>query len=277
MKRSIIYLAAAALVATSCSQNDEPEVTGYGTISLALTANKEIQVSTKAAEAIPEEELKAYRITVKQDTRTLLDGIKYELMGETEFVYPAGDNYTVYAESNTVTDAYSTADAEGQKWGEARYGGTSALFSIATGVESQVAVNCSMLNAKVTVNYAGNFTAVFENYQVEVYSDADESRKLKFGTTANETAPVAYFEGNGTQTLHYTVKGDFKSAGAGSSTTPKEFTGTLNAKLDKAKWYKLNVTTTNGDISLSFTVDKAVTEVPEDITVNPYQDTNTNE
>ena len=49
----------------------------------------------------------------------------------------------------------------------------------------------------------------------------------------------------------------------------KTYTGEL--AIAKAKHYKLNVSSTsNGQITLSITIDNKVTEESQDVTVNPY-------
>lgn len=264
MKRSIFLSTLFAIALSGCEQNEEA-VSGYGNISLSLNAEKEISVAaaTRVPEMIPAEELDEYLISVKQGGNVKLDNIKYSAMQTTDFIYPVANGYTVSALSATA----EAANAANDQWGMARYGGESTPFAIELGKTTAVAVACSMLNNKVNVAYAPTFTAVFvpESYSVEIWDAGNETRRLTFDHNATHLTRSAYFE-EGT-TLNYQVKGMFKQAGG--SAVEKTFNGTV-AAAGRAKWYKLTITTTNGAIGLTFTIDKAVEEVNQDIEVNPY-------
>lgn len=259
--KQYLSLLLAAMLMTACSNDNEPGIIEYGTISLALSADKEVSVTTRADAATPTE-LANYLITIKQGAETKLEPTKYsDKFGEgSTMTYETGTGYTLTAESCTEALAESAND----NWGTARFADTSDAFSITSGNATPVALVCSMQNARVSVNYNETFKSVFTDYTVEVHETSASSRTLTFQSDATTSGPYAYFNIDANPQLTYVIKGKFNG-----SEVRELKTGTciLAAK----QWSKLNISAdSNGQISLSITIDTAVTEIDEEINVNPY-------
>lgn len=257
MNKYILSLVCLALL-NACSNDDE--AIGYGNIRFSFNTDKAISVATtRAAEAVPEEELANYLISVKRNGKTLLEETKYGDLENTDYIYPAGDNYVAYATSCTETESLTANEG----FGQARYGGESTSYSITTGQTTDVNITCTMLNAKVNVEYANDFKALFSNYSLQVWSTGNPSRIVIFDSNATFDTQSAYFSASGTEDLAFKLTATYLE-------DEKELYGTINSKLSPKKWYKLTICTSNGNISLDITVDKEVEDTKEDIKVNPY-------
>ena len=148
-------------------------------------------------------------------------------------------------------------------WGQLRIAGESASFSVVANTATPVAFTCSVKNAIVGVDYQESFKSAFTNFSVEVNESSDAARKLVYPGTATFDSHKGYFNIDSNPQISYVVKGTI----GGSA---KTYDGTL--AIEAAKYYRLKVSaTTNGEISLSITIDETITEESKDVTVDPYQ------
>ena len=141
----------------------------------------------------------------------------------------AGNGYTIMAENCTTEEAITVYDG----WGQRRYAGLSAYFSIRPGKTTAVNVGCSVANSGVSVVFDETVAQYFTtSYSVTII---DGDRTLVFdsqtaGTKVGEVVTegkIAYFNlnENGEHSVRYIINA------VGPKTITKE--GTLN--LSKAK------------------------------------------
>ena len=259
----LLVLAGIAMMVAACTGNDEA-VQEYGQINLTLENSivPDIEVNTRAANDLTEEEAKNYNIQVFQNGTTKLESTNYMTFKNTTFIFPVGEGYTVTAESCTEESAKTANDGTGC----VRYFGTSAAFAINTNAVSNATVTCGMANAKISIVYDEIFTQVFTGYTVTVYTEADPTRRIVFdenGKCIDGAYDTVFFNiDSDNQNLKCEVTGTYKG---------NVRTGTQTIALEAAKWYKINVkTSASGQIGLGIAMDDTVTETPEDVEVNPY-------
>lgn len=263
--KKLITLVSIALMAAACTNNDAP-TQEYGQINLALanSANPEIDVNTRTVTDLTEADAANYNIAVYQTGKTMLEPTNYITFKNTTTIFPVGSNYTVTAESCTEDDAKTANNNTGQ----ARYFGTSDVFEINTNQVSDVTVTCSMANAKVSITYDEVFAKVFSGYTVAIYTEADESRKVTFDSNAKiqygeSIYDAAFFNvDSNNKNLKCTVTGSYKG---------NVRTATQTITLEAAKHYKINIkTSASGQIGVALKVDDTVTDVDQNVEVNPY-------
>lgn len=98
--KKLLALAGIALIATACTNNDEP-VQECGQINLTLenSTAPEIEVSTRTVTDLTETDAKDYNIQVLQNGNVKLESTNFLTFKNTTFIFPIGSGYTVTAES----------------------------------------------------------------------------------------------------------------------------------------------------------------------------------
>ena len=264
MRTNLFYAMSIATVLTACSNHDEPQAPEYGTIDLSV--NKEVSVATRSAVSATSDDLKDYLLSIRNASgATVQEPIKYSDKVSTEgtLTFSTGTGYTLTLESCTEANA----ELANNNWGQQRIAGTSAPFTVNTGQTTPVTVNCTVQTAKVSVAYDASFQSVFREYSVEIQETSHTERTLTYTpeATHEHASQQGFFNIDTDPQLRYTVKGKFNGSDIKTLTT-----GTFTP--EKAKWHKLTFKAAdNGQISLTVTIDDAVTDAPQEIPVNPYQ------
>lgn len=264
MRTNLFYAMSIAAMLTACSNNDDPKAPEYGTIDLSVS--KEVSVVTRASHNATQKELANYLLSIKNASgATVQTPVLYseKVAADGTMTFNTGTDYTLTLESCTE----ETAESANTNWGQQRIAGTSSAFNVTTGQTTPVTVNCTVQTAKVSVAYDSGFQSVFTGYTVEIQETSNTGRTLIYTSEATHehATQLGYFNIDATPELSYTVKGRFNGSDIKTLTT-----GTFTP--EKAKWHKLTFKAAdNGQISLTVTIDDAVTDAPQEIPVNPYQ------
>lgn len=167
------------------SELDGPQANLQGSFSLGLFADSlAVEVETRAGRDLTAAERTAFTVTLEQDDETIWNDLRFSDITLADRTQPVGTGYVVSAHSCTVTEA-ETANGG---WGQRRYWGQSAAFSIAKDQNTEVSVECHMANAGLCVVFDDSFTSYFtQGYSVTT----DDSRILRFDETT--TGRVAYY------------------------------------------------------------------------------------
>lgn len=228
MRKSALYILAILLTASACNK---AVVTPQqmGVVTLALASDAEAVVDTKA-DAI---DYDSFLIDIEGTT---LIGNSYSQpdlrYGDmpASMLIPFG-NYTFTAESCTPAAA-----EEGL--GRVRYEGATSDVDILTEEPVAIEIECSMANAKVTLEFDESFLEDFENPWAELVAG---SRTLKLNDAEEAASSVMYFNiSEDAPALEYTVHGDING---------RHLTYTNAVQLSAAKWIKIVVRSNhNGQI-----------------------------
>ena len=193
-----IMIAAAVLAAlTACNKTlIEGPVSDseYGYINFGLSSDMEI-VDTKAAITV-EKNNSTYNVYLKKDGAYQWPNNykEYSEITETDLKVTAGA-YVIEAENYTEAEAESANGG----YGDVRVKGTSGDITVTAGATTQkVTVNCTPVNAKVTVGFADGFTTTFTSATVKLI---DGSRNL---TMSNLATVQSSGEGNSVTYTHTT-------------------------------------------------------------------------
>lgn len=199
MKKTVILIAAAAMLCACTKENPKAPVTqaeGYGYISVGVDTDE----TTKADVAVGD--LANWFVTVTPQSGTAWSG-KANNVGNQKF---AAGKYTVEVKNH---ENLSTAIGENTEWGDAYYEGSNTSVSVTAGQTTPATVSCGKAkNARFSVNFEDSFTTVVkEDYKVEV----SDPKTLTFNATYNNAKSTwAYFTESATvtYTLTYTLRKD---------------------------------------------------------------------
>lgn len=264
MKKRYLFAAMSMMMLAACSNNDEPQVEEYGTISLGM--NTDISVSTRAVSTLTPGQLANYQITINQsgESTAIKEGTYASLFntGHT-MTLKKGTGYTLTAASCTDTDAESANGNLGQM----QFKGISSSFDVNANQTTDVTVACTVANATLSVMWDSSITgqsSVFTNLKAEIYENSNDSRKFTFTNDAN-TNPQPWFNIDNDPKLNGTISYNFNG-----TAKSYDFSG---IKLAAAKHVKLTISASanNGQISVTITVDDTVTDDNQSIITNPYE------
>lgn len=257
MKKIIIFAAALAAM-TACNKSvfeTAAPSEGFGYINLGISADAEMVV-TKTPTTPSTTALANYTVTLKQG-ETEKWKKKYSKIVPADWKVAAG-NYIVEVENLTVTEAYDNTDSSNPN-GKLRLKGSQSV-EVKAGQKAPCTVNCTAANSKVTFTTDNNFGNVFtiSATTLEVKM-GDRTVSYESLGTDHANATPAYFEaGDVTWTLSTKV-----------GETTKTYTPKTPLKLVAGQWTKVTFSssTTDGQITLTITVDETMTivEVPEKI------------
>lgn len=260
MKKIIIFAAALAAM-TACNKSvfeTAAPSEGFGYINLGISADAEMVV-TKAERTPSADELANYTVTLIKQGETSPGQIwtkKYSTIQENDWRVTAG-TYTVKVENFTVTEAYANTDSSNPN-GKLRLAGSSPSVTVKAGQKTPCPVKCTAANSKVTFTTDTNFGDVFTLSETSlIVTKGDRTVRYASLGTDHANATPAYFEaGSVTWTLSTKV-----------GETDKTYSKTLT--LVAGQWSKVTFSssTTDGQITLTITIDEAMTtvEVPESI------------
>lgn len=232
-----------------------------GEVQVALSAETETRASTST---ISPEEANLFLITAYKGGEWMRGPVT---LGSMDKRFPAGGGYTLTAESCTESDA----ETGNSGWGQKRFTGASAEFSVVKGGTTKVTIPMSVANGAMCV--------VASNALKEFYTKActvqltEAGRGLTWtygnmGTVVDEATgeaadgQIAYFNipESGTRTLHYTV------------TAENEYKSTVSEgdlTLEVAKMKRLTLTYSPSFFTLQITVDDEALFLDSDIIIEP--------
>lgn len=150
MKKTFLYMIAAALTAVSCNEIRIEEPVKYGTLSISLAGEPSVDVVTKTDGALSSEQAAGYNIAVYNNagcTGSPVFGPKeYSSLGSEPIVLAEG-NYYVWAESCLPSDAEKDN-------GCVRLEGKSeTAVQVKAGLAADASVTCYVANAKISVTF----------------------------------------------------------------------------------------------------------------------------
>lgn len=268
--KKIMIIAAALAAMTACNKSVLETATpseGFGYINLGISADAEMVVTKAESAALTAEQLANYTVTLKQGETQKWSKKYSEINSETDWKVTAGE-YTVVVENLTTTAAYDNSSNDNAN-GKLRLAGSSSVTVVA-GKTATCSVKCTAANAKVTFITDDNFNTAFTNPSVSVSQSLGETtRTVSMGTPGSshteENLTAAFFEGGTAKwTLTATLKGE-----TGEKTYSKDIT------LTAGKWSQVtfSTTNTNGTISLTVTIDDAMTSESVSETIDPISTT----
>lgn len=242
MRKSAFYTALTLLLAAGCNKVVmEPQ--RMGSISLSLSSDEEVVVSTKADEVDCSDFLVDISGTTFLGQEFSSDRYVYGTM-PSEVVIPYG-HYHVSAQSCLEETA-----AEG--YGCVRYYGQSDQVEVMSEEVEGVTVRCAMVNGKVTLTFDESFLEDFS----DVTADVQVTRSVTMTSTQANAPAELYF--NVPQTgaqLIYTIHGTV----AKGTDSERELTYSNSASpmiLSPAKWAKITIKSNhNGLIGPGVVVD----------------------
>lgn len=216
-----------------------------GSFELTLTGERQ----TRATSTISKEQADNFLVTIYKGSdvyrqTALLKNINTRLS--------AGYGYTIHVESCDEATAESSNDG----WGEPRYVGASAPFSVKAGQTTHVSVNCTGANAGFDVVFDKTFSSYFTGgFQVSV---TEGNRSIVFdhysgglsdGDNISQISEVAYFNvgETGSRTITYHIH-----AVSPRKTLDRDVEITLN----KGRVSRATVSYEMSTFSLNITVDE---------------------
>ncbi len=267
--KKIMIAAAVLATMTACNKTliESPVADSeYGYISLGVTADTEMEVATKAGENTD-----SYLVTIKNSSSSAVnvgevtyENVSYSSIKDKTIKLPKG-TYTVEVQNFKSEDLYASPRADK---GAVRVEGT-APIELAAGETETVTVNCTPVNAKVSVAYdnADNkFTNVFGNPTIKIINSAkefimscghEESHAVYYNKTKDN---VSVKMGEETKTMSVAeLTWEMTATVSGAS---KKYTGTFNAPV--AYWTKLDFKAgDSGMITIIITTNETISEVYE--------------
>ena len=232
---------AALLIASACNKNVmEPQ--RMGAISLALSSDNEVVVSTKADGV----DHSGFLVDIYGTTFLGQDYASEQYIYSempAQVVIPYG-YYYVSAQSCTESSAQTGL---GQVW----YYGVSDRVDVLSQTPANASVSCKMINGKVTLTIDESFLEDFE----DVTADITATRTVSLTTEQTIVPTDVYFNTpvEGVQ-LTYTVYGTVKSTGVRVKYSNADSVNPLT--LHPAKWAKITIRSNhNGVIGPDVTVD----------------------
>lgn len=226
MKKTLTFIAAAAMLCACTKQNGSLAEVGYGYIDLGLSTDNE--VVTKAATTVGS--LTGWTIKV---------GDKDYTGADQKF---AAGTYTLSA-SNYADEAAAIAHED---WGDAFYSGSTPNVTVTAGNTTNATIACGTAkNARLAVEFA--LGSDFTDYKVTVSKEGVDAG-LVFNADNANTAK-AYFTA-GKENIAYSISYTYK----GVAKTPINKTVTLGGAATEKK---IRVASnTNGTITITVTRDE---------------------
>lgn len=246
--KKVIFIAASLLAIAACNKpvfNVQNEV-GYLNFNLAAD---DIIVTTKA----DVENLDDYTVHVGKNSYTYGTTIKNKVLEITP------DTYAVYAENMNPDQAHLGN-------GSLRLASAPQEVTVAAGQTAEVTLECTAVNAKITVTFGESFKAAFSSWNVTLGYENNETRnKIVTHETSAENAVFFY-------NIHKTIK----NLAFALSATPKhggtEKTKTTTLEIQAGHHYTVNYSAgTSGYVDITVSAnDQLLNGGTADVTVNPY-------
>ena len=260
MKNKLTYLLAiSGILMASCNETELPvNNTKQGTISIQVEKeNSMVILETKAITKPTEDELSSYKIkidTYKDDVLT------------------AEGNWENYIASKDINEGEYKVNATSKEinniptFNTPRYQGTSDFVNIIDGKLSTATIACTIANSRISVAFNENFGEAFKTYNIEILRKANAENKLVFDSkdiNHSTESRYGYFESE-----------ELIVNFIGTNNANEQITKTLKTFTPKSKeWHKFNISAvaTTGKINFDITIDDTVTEITENIEIDPFE------
>lgn len=208
-----------------------------GDFELTLTGETQTRATTTT---ISKEEADNFLITIYKGSDIVRNTAPLK---EINTKLSAGYGYKVKAESCSEQEAITVNDG----WGQRRYAGLSASFSIKAGQTTAVSVGCSVANAGLEVVFDESVPAYFTTSYDVTITEGDRTivfDKITAGTKVGgevNQGEIAYFnvDDDGKHTITYTI----------TAVGPKTLVKTGTMVLNKAKISRINLNYERSDFS----------------------------
>lgn len=261
MRKYLIIICSVLFAACTEMNLDFPEPGGQeemGSFELTLTGDRQTRATTTT---ISKEQADNFLVTVYKGSDVyratdLLKNINTKLS--------AGYGYVIKAESCSEATAESSSDG----WGERRYVGASAPFSVKAGQTTPVSVNCSVANAGIEVVFDKTVSSYFTGgFQVSI---TEGNRNIVFdrntgGLSADgnvtQISEVAYFnvDETGTREVTYHIHAE-----SPRKTLDRDVVITLT----KAKIYSLTINYEMSTFTFNVTVDEEEMQIDDNLYIS---------
>lgn len=257
MSNKILTAAGLLLVSVACStQADEP--LQYGRLSVALSGEPAVEVVSKTPETLEQTDPEAAGYMVRLYNSS--DEKLYEA-AFSEFQTQTLPLATYYVTAENCTEA---AAEEGT--GKMRlYGRSNDVTLSADNLEQTATANCTVSNAKVSVQFDASVQNRFSGLQVTLSGGTTRTAPITVAQTAAGVVTETWFNPS---ELTYTISGTFTGSGMNK---PVEITKSLTLEAKNNILLLVKVNLENGQLTPSVTIDvelDGVNEVPEEF--NPY-------
>lgn len=257
---NFLWAMLASICMTACMEPFEAqqgeEMADYGEMKVSFGVK-----ARSTTTVISPEEAQNFLITVSQGGEVVRGP---QTLGTMNMRFPAGQGYSVYAESCMPADAESSNNG----WGQKRFVGSSEEFGINKGETTTVKVGMSVDNAAMCVVINPSLANYFKQSCTVTLSNADRglqwnynnAGKVEEGVTTD--GQIAYFnvDESNERVVNYTIE-----AVSDNNTIRKEGTITLS----RAKMSRLNLAYDSGFFTLTINVDEADLYDDKDLTTGP--------
>ena len=263
MKKAFLYMM--AIVTASCNDVRIEAPEDYGELSVVLAGEPVVDVVSKASSELTADQAKDYYIAVYSDPECTGDPV----VGKTKYselsnpiLIPAG-TYYVWAES------CETGIAENEN-GCMRLAGTSEAVVVRAGFSESAIVDCSVVNAKVSVAFDSSVAGKFKDNALTVtLKRTDPSRTLD--AQYSEGGKEFWF--NAGSLVKYEISG-ISALTKETVTATGTITGTgEGGKLAAKDNIQLNIkaVSSNGILTLESSVDTDIEKGNIIGSFNPYE------
>lgn len=253
MKKLIIFSAAlAALVSCNKSIIEMPVASDEKGYIVLDVATSDVMVETKALTA--NASLDEYNITLINNETSATWTKEYgEAVADASLWKVDPGTYTIKVENKSEKEVYPNNSSAG----DIRiYGETNV--EVTAGKSSGCTVNCKPVNGKISFDGTANFLRIFTDPTVTV---TDNTRTASLGTVSNTFGDAAFFN---PCTVTWTLRAKVESV-------EKTYTGDVT--ITAAHWSKVtfDVSSTNGVINVTISVNDTMTESDVDAPVDPLK------
>lgn len=241
MRKSALYIIVTLLVAVSCNkQVMEPQ--RMGSISLSLSSDREVTVTTKA-DAV---DCSGFLVDIYGTTFL---GQEYS----SDYVYSEMPDQVVIPYGYYNVSAQNCPESEaGSGFGCVHYQGVSDQVDILSQTPENVTVTCRMVNGKVTVTFDDGFLEDFSDVSVDLACTRDVTMSSE---QANAPTDVYFNVPESGVGLVYTIYGTV-AKGTESERKLKYTNSSSPLTLAPAKWAKITIKSNhNGLIGPGINVD----------------------
>ncbi|MGM9786064.1 MAG: DUF4493 domain-containing protein [Candidatus Cryptobacteroides sp.] len=253
MKKLIIFSAAlAALVSCNKSIIEMPVASDEKGYIVLDVATSDVMVETKALAA--NASLDGYNITLINKTTSAKWTKEYgEAVADASLWKVDPGTYTIKVENKSENEVYPDNSSAGNI---RIYGETDV--PVTAGRSSTCTVSCSPVNGKISFYGTDNFLSIFTDPTVTV---TDNTRTASLGTVSNTSENAAFFN---PCTVTWTLTAEVESV-------EKTYTGDVT--ITAAHWSKVtfDVSSTNGVINVTISVNDTMTESDVDAPVDPLK------
>lgn len=253
MKKLIIFSAAlAALVSCNKSIIEMPVASDEKGYIVLDVATSDVMVETKALTA--NASLAGYNITLINNATSATWTKEYgEAVADASLWKVDPGTYTIKVENKSEADVYP----DNSSAGEIRIYGENNV-TVTAGESSACTVSCSPVNGKISFKGTDNFLSKFTDPTVTV---TDNTRTASLGTVSNTFGNAAFFN---PCTVTWTLTAKVESV-------EKTYTGDVT--ITAAHWSKVtfDVSSTNGVINVTISVNDTMTGLDVDAPVDPLE------